>query len=85
MQRVNLPSQKPSNPPGGGTLIYSRYVGLDPVSTVYPTKNIRNIRQTPQKIEILVTPQKNPIMYIHLKKRPFKCIEMIPKNSSVLQ
>ena len=26
---------------GGGTLLFSAYVGLDPASTVYPIKNIR--------------------------------------------
>ena len=32
---------------GGGTLICSEYIGLDPASTVYP-KNIRKSRHTPK-------------------------------------
>ena len=56
-------------PRGGGTLIFSAYVGLDPASTVHPQKYQEF--QAPQKIlEILATPKSIPILYLDLKKRP---------------
>ena len=54
---------------GGGTLIFSAYVGSGPASTNYPLK-ISGISSTPKIFEILATPQKNPILYLVLKKRP---------------
>ena len=54
---------------GGGTLIFSAYVGSDPASTVHPKKYQEF--QAPQKIfEILATPKNIPILYLDLKKRP---------------
>ena len=55
---------------GGGTLIFSSYVGSDPASTVHPQK-ISGISSTPKKIfEILATPKNIQILYLDLKKRP---------------
>ena len=49
---------------GGGTLIYSAYVGSDPASTTHPQK-ISGISSTPPK------KKKNiPILYLDLKKDP---------------
>ena len=44
---------------GGGTLIFSAYVGSDPVSTVHPRK-MSEISSTPKKYLIFCNPQKNP-------------------------
>ena len=68
---------------GGGTLIFSSYVGSSPASTVHP-KNIRNFNH-PQKIfEIFSNPQKYPpFCNLILKKTP-KYIEIIPKYSPIL-
>ena len=64
--------------PRGGTLIFSSYVGSDPASTVHPKKNQEF--QAPQKnIKILATPKNIPILYIDLKKKTLKCIEMTLK------
>ena len=42
---------------GGGTLIFSSYVGSGPASTVHPKKIF----------EILATPKISPILYLDLK------------------
>ena len=55
---------------GGGTLIFSAYVGSDPTSTVHPPKNIRNFKHPKKIFEILATPKNIPILYLDLKKRP---------------
>ena len=55
---------------GGGTLVFSAYVGLDPASTVHPQKNIRNFRHPKKILEILATPKNIPILYLDLKKDP---------------
>ena len=55
---------------GGGTLIFSAYVGSDPASTVHPPKNIRNFKHPKKIFEILATPKNIPILYLDLKKRP---------------
>ena len=55
--------------PQGGTLIFSAYVGSDPVSTVHQ-KKISEISSTPKIFEILATPKNIPILYLDLKKRP---------------
>ena len=45
---------------GGGTLMFSSYVGSDPASTVHPPK-ISGISSIPKKkIEILATPKNIP-------------------------
>ena len=48
------------HPGGGGTLIFSAYVGSDPASALHP-KKISGISSTPKKIfEILATPKNIP-------------------------
>ena len=47
---------------GGGTLIFSAYVGSDPASTVHPPKNIRNFKHPKKIFEILATPKIIPIL-----------------------
>ena len=37
---------------GGGTLIFSAYVGSDPVSTVHPPKNIRNLKHPKKYLKL---------------------------------
>ena len=54
---------------GGGTLIFSAYVGSDPASTVHP-KIIRNFKHPNKIFEIFATQKNMPILYIYLKKRP---------------
>ena len=44
--------------PGGGTLIFSAYVGSDPASALHPQKNIRNFKH-PKKIFEISATQKN--------------------------
>ena len=50
---------------GGGTLIFSTYVGLGPASNVH-SKNIRNFMH--KIFEILATQKISPILYIDIKK-----------------
>ena len=45
-------------PGGGGTLMFSSYVGSGPASTVHPPKNIRNFKHPKKIFENLAT-QKN--------------------------
>ena len=54
---------------GGGTLIFSSYVGSSPTSTVHP-KKYQISKATKKIFEILATPKKSPILYLGLKKRP---------------
>ena len=67
---------------GGGTLIFSAYLGSDPASTVHPKKYQEF--QAPQKIfEILATPKNIPILYLDLKKDP-KLHRNDPQTSPIL-
>ena len=57
------------SPRGGGTLIFSSYVGSDPASTVHPKKHEEF--QAPQKnIKILATPKNTQFCTLTLKKDP---------------
>ena len=57
-------------PGGGGTLIFSAYVGSDPASALHP-KKISGISSTPKKYLKFKQPKKiSPILYLDLKKRP---------------
>ena len=57
------------SPRGGGTLIFSAYVGSDPASTVHPKKYQEF--QAPKKIfEILVTKKISQFCTLTLKKDP---------------
>ena len=47
---------------GGGTLIFSAYVGSGPASTLKPSKNIRNFKHPKNIFEILATPQNTLIL-----------------------
>ena len=70
----------------GGTLMYSSYARLGPVSAVYP-KNIWNIRHTQKIFEILATPpppQKKKKKNIHILYIYPKCIDITLKTSPVL-
>ena len=62
--------------------MFSSYVGLDPVSTIYP-KKLSGISSTPKIFEILPPPP--PPQYshsIHLPKwKILKYVEMTPKTS----
>ena len=55
---------------GGGTLIFSSYVGSGLASTVHPLKKQKKIQEPPKIFEMLATPQNTPILYIDLKKDP---------------
>ena len=68
---------------GGGTLIFSAYVGSDPASTIHPQKNIRNFKHPKKIFEILATPKNIPILYLDLKKDP-KLHRNDPQTSSIL-
>ena len=69
---IMLPSQ-------GGTLIFFRIRRLGPSIYCSPPKNVRNFNH-PQKIfGILATPKNIPILYLDLKKKTLKCIEMTLK------
>ena len=48
---------------GGGTLIFSAYVGSDPTSTLHRKKNIRNFKH-PKKIFKILAPQKNILISV---------------------
>ena len=54
---------------GGGTLIFSSYVGSVPASTAHPQKNIRNFKHPKKIFEILPTPKKYP-PFCTLRKDP---------------
>ena len=45
---------------GGGTLIFSAYVGSDPASTIHSKKNIINFKHPKKISEILANPQNIP-------------------------
>ena len=64
---------KDAGPWGGGTLIFSAYVGSDPASALHPQKYQEF--QAPPKI--------SPILYFDLKKT-LKYIEMTSKYSTIL-
>ena len=68
---------------GGGTLIFSAYVGSDPASTVHPKKNIRNFKHPKKIFEILATQKNIPILYLDLKKDP-KLNRSDPQTSPIL-
>ena len=63
---------------GGGTLIFSTYVGSDPASTVHP-KKYQEFQAPKKKFEILATPKNIPILYLDLKIKTLNCIEMTLK------
>ena len=54
---------------GGGSLIFSAYVGSDPASTIHPQK-IPGISATSKNIWNFSNPKNIPILHIDLKKRP---------------
>ena len=76
----------PARPMGGGTLIFSSYVGSGPVSTFTKKKNIfirglgpsiylyqkkiRNFKHPKKVFDMLTTQKISPILYLDLKKRP---------------
>ena len=69
---------------GGGTLIFSAYVGSDPAPALHPPKNIRNFKHPKKIFEILATPKNIPNS-VHLpKEKTLKCIEMTSKYSPIL-
>ena len=55
---------------GGGTLIFSAYVGSDQASTVHQKKIIRNFKHSKKIFDILATQKNIPILYLDLKKDP---------------
>ena len=73
-----LVSAKPECPRGrgggGGTLIFSAYVGSDPASTVHP-KKISGISSTPKKNWNFSNPQKISQFCTLTLKKTLKCIE----------
>ena len=72
------------SPRGEGYPHFTSYVGSSPVSTVHPKINIRNFKHPKKLFEILATQNISPILYLVLKKRPLKCVEMTPKYSPIL-
>ena len=54
---------------GGGTLLFSAYVGSDPASTVHP-KKISGISSNPNFFWNFSNPKNIPILYLDLKKDP---------------
>ena len=54
---------------GGGTLMFSSYVGLDPASTAYPQKYLEYQAYT-KIFEILATPKNIHILYNETQERP---------------
>ena len=63
----HISDDQPQGAGGGGTLIFSAYVGSDPASTVHPNQEFQAL----QKIfEILATQKNIPILYLDLKKIP---------------
>ena len=69
--------------PRGGTLIFSAYVGSDPVSTVHPPKNIRNFKHPKKIFEILATQKIFQFCTLTLKKDP-KLHRNDPQTSPIL-
>ena len=55
---------------GGGTLIFSAYIGSDPASTVHPQKKYQEFQAPQKNIWNFSNPKKIPILYLDLKKRP---------------
>ena len=70
MKKTHNVLVKSSNPGGGGgTLIFSSYIGSGQASTVYPQK-YQEFQAPKKNIWIFETPKKFPILYLDLKKRP---------------
>ena len=63
---------------GGGTIIFSAYIGSDPASTVHP-KKYQEFQALQKNIWNLATPKNIPILYLDLKKKTLNCIEMTLK------
>ena len=77
-------TRKCHNRGGGGVLSFFYIHRLGPSIYRSPPKNIRNFKH-PQKIfEILATLKNTPILYIYLKKKTLKCIELTPEFSPIL-
>ena len=73
-------------PLGGGSLIFSSYVGSGPASTLHPIK-ISGLSSTPKNIWNFNNPPKiSPILYMYLDllEKTLKCIEITPKYSPIL-